>query len=144
MRPSSASPPKSIPRVHLLLSARNNIHVMRMNPSWTYGELHRKCAPGYLAGKAAIVSLSPARSAALRTSSRRKWPRRFGCKDGPGSTGPLCWLLSRTSLGAGYNFNEHHSVIGEFMWNRLYENHSALANPVHGYNDVFSLTQLPI
>lgn len=28
--------------------------------------------------------------------------------------------------GAGYNFSSHHSVIGEYMWNRLYGNEGAL------------------
>jgi hypothetical protein len=46
-----------------------------------------------------------------------------------------------TSVGAGYNFNERHSAIGEFNWNRIYENHSTLANPVLGFkNDVLSVT----
>jgi Outer membrane protein beta-barrel domain len=45
-----------------------------------------------------------------------------------------------TSVGVGYNFNQRHSAIGEFNWNRLYENHSTLANPVNGFNDVFSVT----
>jgi len=29
--------------------------------------------------------------------------------------------------GAGYNFNSHHAIIGEFMWNRLYASDRALA-----------------
>jgi hypothetical protein len=29
--------------------------------------------------------------------------------------------------GAGYNFNSHHALIGEFMWNRLYATDRALA-----------------
>jgi len=45
-----------------------------------------------------------------------------------------------TSVGAGYNFNERHSAIGEFNWNRIYENHSTLANPVRGFNDILSVT----
>lgn len=52
------------------------------------------------------------------------------------------------NAGAGYNFNEHHSFIGEFMWNRLYANDGALqpiravaqANDISGHNNLFALT----
>ncbi len=50
--------------------------------------------------------------------------------------------------GIGYNFNQHNSVIGEFMWNRLYPSNGSLrplqtalpSSTLSGNSDVFSLT----
>ena len=51
-------------------------------------------------------------------------------------------------MGAGYNFNKHHSLVGEFMWNSLYPTNGAIApfkialhSPhVSGHGNLFSLT----
>jgi hypothetical protein len=50
--------------------------------------------------------------------------------------------------GAGYNFSRHHSVIGEFMWNRLSPVNGALLpirvaaqdNSISGHSNLFALT----
>jgi len=50
--------------------------------------------------------------------------------------------------GAGYNFTQHHALVGEFMWNRLGAADSALipiraalgTRNIDGHGDLFSLT----
>lgn len=50
--------------------------------------------------------------------------------------------------GVGYNFNTHHSLIGEFMWNRLYASDRALQpiraatqmQSISGASNVYALT----
>jgi hypothetical protein len=50
--------------------------------------------------------------------------------------------------GAGYNFNERHSLVGEFMWNRLYPTDEALdplraaspSSPIDGHSDLYAVT----
>lgn len=49
--------------------------------------------------------------------------------------------------GAGYNFNSHHSVIGEFMWSRFYGTTRSLqplsvlsSSNISGNSNVYSLT----
>ncbi len=52
------------------------------------------------------------------------------------------------TAGAGYNFSNHHALIGDFMWNRLGASDAALApirdavgtNDVHGHGSLFALT----
>jgi hypothetical protein len=53
-----------------------------------------------------------------------------------------------TVVGAGYNFNKHYSVIGEFMWSGLRPNRDALrpiwlaaqSRKVDGSSNLFTLT----
>lgn len=47
-----------------------------------------------------------------------------------------------TVAGAGYNFSEHHSIVGEFMFNRLYLTDQSIqaASAVDGHTDVYSIT----
>jgi hypothetical protein len=40
-------------------------------------------------------------------------------------------------VGAGYNFTRSHSLVGEFMWNRLFGSDNAA---IKGNNDLLSLT----
>jgi Outer membrane protein beta-barrel domain len=50
--------------------------------------------------------------------------------------------------GAGYNINEHHAFVGEFMWNRLGASDAALipiraalgTRNIDGHGDLFALT----
>lgn len=50
--------------------------------------------------------------------------------------------------GVGYNFNSHHSLIGEFMWNRLYASDESLqpiraaaqTHDITGRSNIYSLT----
>ena len=50
--------------------------------------------------------------------------------------------------GAGYNFSEHHSVIGEFMWSALYPSDAGLQpirvalndNSITGHSNLYALT----
>jgi hypothetical protein len=50
--------------------------------------------------------------------------------------------------GAGYNFDKHHSVIGEFMWNALYTSDAALGpiraalqdNSINGHSNLYAVT----
>jgi hypothetical protein len=50
--------------------------------------------------------------------------------------------------GAGYNFNNRHAIVGEFMWNRVYASDAALRplrqavqpNNLNGDGNLFSLT----
>ena len=52
------------------------------------------------------------------------------------------------AMGAGYNFNRNHALIGEFMWNSLYPTNEALApfraashsRDVHAHGNLFSIT----
>src|SRR5690348_2418255 len=52
------------------------------------------------------------------------------------------------TVGAGYNFNQRHAVVGEFMWNSLYPNNELIAplrvalksTQVKAHANVFSLT----
>ena len=52
------------------------------------------------------------------------------------------------TAGAGFNFNNRHALIGEFLWNRLYASDAALrpiraafpSQDLNGSNNVFSLT----
>jgi hypothetical protein len=53
-----------------------------------------------------------------------------------------------TTIGAGYNFNRRHAIVGEFMWNNLFLTNGALApirtalqNPnINGHADLFAFT----
>jgi hypothetical protein len=48
--------------------------------------------------------------------------------------------------GAGYNFSAHHSIIGEFMWNRFHATEGALqplraqAQNLDGHSNLYALT----
>src|SRR5947209_5529520 len=50
--------------------------------------------------------------------------------------------------GAGYNFNQRHALVGEFMWNRVYPSGGALqplqtvlqSNDLRGNTDFYALT----
>jgi hypothetical protein len=50
--------------------------------------------------------------------------------------------------GVGYNFNQHHSIIGEFLWNQLYATNYAMApinvaapsGGVNGQSDIYAVT----
>lgn len=50
--------------------------------------------------------------------------------------------------GAGYNFNHHNAVVGEFMWNRVYPSSGVLqplqmalqSKDLHGNTDFYALT----
>ena len=50
--------------------------------------------------------------------------------------------------GAGYNFSEHHSLVGEVMWNSMIPSDAALApiraqlqnNSIHGHGNLVTLT----
>jgi hypothetical protein len=52
------------------------------------------------------------------------------------------------TYGAGYNFNKHHSLLGEVMWNRLSPTNAALApiraalqnNDINGHGNLVALT----
>ncbi|HEX8815875.1 MAG TPA: outer membrane beta-barrel protein [Terriglobales bacterium] len=52
------------------------------------------------------------------------------------------------SGGAGYNFSEHHAIVGEFMWSALYPSDSGLQpireglqnNSVTGHSNLYALT----
>src|SRR4029077_5346124 len=52
------------------------------------------------------------------------------------------------SVGTGYNFSPHHSVIGEFMWSALYPSGSSLQpirvalndNTIDGHSNLYTLT----
>lgn len=52
------------------------------------------------------------------------------------------------SVGGGYNFSPHHSVIGEFMWSALYPSDSSLQpirvalndNSINGHSNLYTLT----
>jgi len=41
-------------------------------------------------------------------------------------TAQVAGIGGGTVIGAGYNFNQRHAVIGEFMWNRIYPADGAL------------------
>lgn len=53
-----------------------------------------------------------------------------------------------TTVGAGYNFNRHHAIVGEFMWNRLNPTSEVLAPirlalnsaNVNGHANLYALT----
>jgi opacity protein-like surface antigen len=53
-----------------------------------------------------------------------------------------------TTVGAGYNFNRHNAIIGEFLWNRLYATPEVLAPvrlalnsaDVNGHANLYALT----
>lgn len=57
----------------------------------------------------------------------------------------ISWGLT---AGAGYNFNEHNSIIGEFMWNSLSPSSAALQpiraaaqdNSINGHSNLFAVT----
>lgn len=52
------------------------------------------------------------------------------------------------TTGVGYNFNQHHAIIGEFMWNRLYPtsygtaaiNAATQSSNLDGDSDVYAVT----
>lgn len=62
-----------------------------------------------------------------------------------GSVAKTSWGLTG---GVGYNFNEHHSVIGEFMWSALYPSDGALQplrvalqdNSISGHSNLYAVT----
>ena len=53
-----------------------------------------------------------------------------------------------TVVGAGYNFNQRHAVIGEFLWNRVYSSNGSLqplqaalqSSNLSGNTDLYALT----
>ena len=53
-----------------------------------------------------------------------------------------------TTVGAGYNFNRHNAIIGEFLWNRLYATPEVLAPvrlalnsaDVNGHANLYAVT----
>jgi hypothetical protein len=53
-----------------------------------------------------------------------------------------------TTVGAGYNFNRHNAIVGEFLWNRLYATPEVLAPvrlalnsaDVNGHANLYALT----
>jgi hypothetical protein len=63
-------------------------------------------------------------------------------------TGQFVDLGLGTNIGAGYNFTRRHAVVGEFMWNHLFVNSSALnqirqvtGNPdINSSSNVFAFT----
>jgi hypothetical protein len=63
-------------------------------------------------------------------------------------TAPLAGSSVNVVVGAGYNFNSHHSLIGQFMWAGLPPNKIALrpiwiaaaANDISGSANLFALT----
>jgi hypothetical protein len=65
-----------------------------------------------------------------------------------GPTGQVVKTRWGLTAGAGYNFNEHHSVIGEFMWNPLYPSDGGLRpirvalqdNSISGHSNLFAVT----
>jgi hypothetical protein len=51
------------------------------------------------------------------------------------------------TAGAGYNFTQHHAIIGEFMWNRLYSTNEAMvplraaeSSGLDGHSGVYAVT----
>jgi hypothetical protein len=53
------------------------------------------------------------------------------------------------TAGAGYNFSQHHSIIGEVMWDRLYATDNAIgairavvpqSSGLSGHNSIFAVT----
>lgn len=65
-----------------------------------------------------------------------------------GSTSDFAKLGTGVVAGAGYNFNEHHALVGEFMWNWLYATDESLAplrpgtveGDLNGHSNLFVLT----
>jgi hypothetical protein len=53
-----------------------------------------------------------------------------------------------TTVGAGYNFNRHNAIVGEFLWNHLYPTNEVLAPvrlalnsaDVNGHANIYALT----
>jgi len=65
-----------------------------------------------------------------------------------GSTGQVVGAGMNATVGAGYNFSQHHSLIGEFMWSALPTKTQALtpiriaanAKDLSGSSNLFALT----
>lgn len=65
-----------------------------------------------------------------------------------GRASDVAWLGTGITTGAGYNFNQHHAFVGEFMWNWLYPTDGSLAplrqalgsNELNGHSNLFVLT----
>jgi Outer membrane protein beta-barrel domain len=65
-----------------------------------------------------------------------------------GSTSELTTLGTGVVAGAGYNFNQHHAFVGEFMWNWLYPTDASLSplqgalqsSELNGHSNLFVLT----
>ena len=60
-------------------------------------------------------------------------------------TSDLASLGWGVAAGVGYNFNRYHSLIGEFMWNRLYSTNEATVSssasaPSGGTSGIYSVT----
>ena len=63
-------------------------------------------------------------------------------------TAPLIGASANVVTGVGYNFNEHHSIVGQFMWSGLPANKDALrpiwavagASDFSGHSNLFTLT----
>ena len=90
------------------------------------------------------------------------WAQEETANDNPAATTnlgmPISAPLSPTSqhmsfgwgvnTGAGYNFDRHNALVGEFMWNWLYPTDKALTpiqvalntNKVNGHGNLFALT----
>jgi len=66
-------------------------------------------------------------------------------------TGPTSHLVTKNpgiTAGVGYNFNDHHSIIGEFFWHELSPSSGALTdirtsaqdNTIRGHSNLYALT----
>lgn len=90
------------------------------------------------------------------------WAQEGPPNDNPSATTSLGMILSAPlnpmgqhaafgwgiGTGAGYNFDRHHALVGEFMWNSLYSNNDSLQSirtalqsaDVSGHGNLFALT----
>ena len=65
-----------------------------------------------------------------------------------GQTSHLALLGTGMTTGAGYNLNQHHAFVGEFMWNWLYPTDESLtplrnaiqSTDLNGHSNLFVLT----
>jgi len=65
-----------------------------------------------------------------------------------GTASGVATLGTGVTFGAGYNFNQHHGLVGEFMWNWLYPTGESLAplrqalgsDQLNGHSNLFVLT----
>ena len=63
-------------------------------------------------------------------------------------TAPLVGASANAVAGVGYNFDQHHSIVGQFMWSGLPANKDALrpiwaiagARDFSGHSNLFTLT----
>jgi hypothetical protein len=63
-------------------------------------------------------------------------------------TGGFVGASANIVIGAGYNFNKHHSLVGQFMWSGLPPNNNALhpfrlvaqTNDISGSSNLYTLT----